>query len=135
MKVKYTDLVGIPYLRGGTDPREGLDCRTLAFLLARRMGFQGLPEPSGAEAACFQWIVEGRSPCELLGRAVCDARELGDIVLTDSSEAEAGALVLVDDRERLFLTASQQRGRVVAMPSRMVERTSVIGVYRWVVAT
>ncbi len=133
MKFDYAGLIGIPYVRGGWDPETGLDCRTLAFLVAHRLGFQGIPAPHQAEEACLQWVVMGEAPWELLGCAVCDARKLGDVILTGSPGAAAGVLILVDEGERIFLTASLQRGRVVAMHSRIVERVeSVIGAYRWV---
>jgi hypothetical protein len=131
-RIDCTDLVGLPYVRGGTDPAVGLDCRTLAFLVGERAGLQGLPAPDEAEDACFRWVASRRAPWKLLGCAVSDARRLGDLVLTDAKGAAAGALMLVDEEERLFVTASEARGRVCVFPARVVERArEVVGVYRW----
>lgn len=38
--VNYDDLVGVPYVSGGRDPKKGLDCWGLAAELYRRQGIQ-----------------------------------------------------------------------------------------------
>lgn len=38
--VKYDDLIGVPYVNGGRDPKTGLDCWGLAIEMFRRQGLQ-----------------------------------------------------------------------------------------------
>ncbi len=41
--LNYSDLIGIPYVKGGRDPSKGLDCYGLCIVVFKRLGID-LPE-------------------------------------------------------------------------------------------
>jgi len=127
-KLDVFDLIGTPYMRGGTE-WGGLDCRTLAWLAAARIPLVGIPEAHDAEQSSYDWVTQGRSPWKRIGDEVSSAKKIGHLVLTDSGDAEAGVLLLVNEEERLFLTTSKKRGHAFLMPARAVAH--VIGVFEW----
>jgi hypothetical protein len=124
-RVDVTDLLGVDYRRGGQEPATGLDCFTAVKIAAGRVpalegACRGLGELEALGDVSGSW--------RLLGREACCATVLGDLVLTDSTGAPAGVLMLVDAPARLFLTSTPTRG-VHLVKGRVLR--SVVGAYRW----
>ncbi len=59
--LNYSDLIGIPYVKGGRDPGKGLDCWGLCMVIYRRLGFS-LPEfhSSDESSIIHETIVTGK---------------------------------------------------------------------------
>ena len=124
--MSYLDLLHVPYLRGGTDPKVGLDCRGVALELLKRSGRETRPPTDSEEALC-NWVTGGVD-WELLGDDIARANEIGDIAFTASGDAPAGVLFLVGRSPQLFITSTPKRG-VHTLRARAV-RDIVLGVYR-----
>lgn len=127
--VDVSDLVGASYLRGGWDLARdgGLDCYGACCAVLRRLG---VDLPRDREDSAFASVAEG-SGWRRVGREVGDATELGDVVLTHSQGAPAGAWVVVEvGARRRLLTALPVLGVVVLRPPHV---RRVLGVYRRVV--
>lgn len=125
--IDVSDLLGVQYRRGETDPSIGLDCRTAAQLVAGRIpALAGASLGLGEDEAFMDLTADGPS-WALLGREACRAKRAGDLVLTDAVGAHAGLAVLVDPGARLFLTSTPARG-VHLVPGRAL--SDVVGVYR-----
>ncbi len=108
-RIDYSDLIGLPYVRGGAT-REGLDCVGIGRLALERMGAPLEPGDLPAteddlQASLFQLGgMPGRSPWIHLGALASHATRLGDIVLSTSPEGSHVG-VMVDAPRRLVLTA------------------------------
>jgi len=99
-RVRFLDLLGVPFERGGDDPATGLDCWGQAAEINRRLG-KRLPEP-GRSAGGLQ----------VVGTRAEDATMLGDLVCSDleGTGEPSHVSVLVDLDRRLALSCSENGG-------------------------
>lgn len=115
MALAYSDLLGRPYVKGSSDPERGLDCWGCVVVAFARLGL-GVPIADPA-----MWTK--------LGDDVARARQVGDVVHTDSVKGgDSGVSILVRVHEPRFLTSLEGHG-VVTLPGHRL--SNVRGVYRW----
>lgn len=64
--LNYSSLVGIPYLKGGRDPKEGLDCLGLCIEAYKRRGILDFPDASAPEnrEEIHKLMMEGKEQFE-----------------------------------------------------------------------
>jgi len=129
-KIDVFDLIGTPYKFGGTSRLGGLDCRSLAWTAAARIPLVGLSSPEDAEQTTYDDVAAGRSRWRCIGDEVTSAKKIGHLVLVGGDGCpDAGVLMLVNEKERLFITTTKQRGHAFLVPARAVR--DVLGVYEW----
>jgi len=122
----YMDLLGVPYRRGGDDPRTGLDCAGVSREILRRLG-AGATIPLDEAAAVAE--AQSRSTWTRIGTDIAAAQAVGDQVLLDSPDAPAGLAVVVSENPLTLLTATPGRGVHALRPRAF--KDVVRGVYRW----
>jgi hypothetical protein len=114
-KLRYLDMLGVPYGRHGYDPvAVSLNCFGAVLEIHRRLGWvePRLPWFAGAnslEEAAMKW---GQDPAAWikLGTKANAAAEIGDVAVTRSNDAPLGCAVLVSKSPKMFLTATPARG-------------------------
>ncbi len=108
-KIKFGDLVGLPYEAGGSS-LSGCDCVGVGALALHRMDAPlepgDLPLTEADLWASLQALSNdsAESPWMLVGTTTDAARLLGDIVLSETSDGSHVG-VLVDESRRIVLTA------------------------------
>lgn len=129
-RLEYDDLIGIRFVRGGSDEAEGYDCLGLAIECFRRLGFDMNLPP-------FDYSVgwQNRTACYLAKHAPRyfdkvegETWEVGDLAVTQPTEAEPMHLGIVAERDRVLHT---REGVGVHTVSTRVFRPLVRVVYRF----
>lgn len=119
-EVQYADLVAGPlgsgtrFVRGGANPRRGLDCKGAVLEILRRLGKRvpphallGSPAVRGPEAASVlaTYLREQAATWERVPQAI----QLGDVIV-QQFEDQTHVSVLVDTRRKLALHATSAYG-------------------------
>lgn len=109
--VPFRDLLGVPFIEGGDDPRRGLDCWGQAAEIARRLGLR-LPIPGREE--------DGLT---MVGTRWEDADRVGDLIGSDPGKIGVATHVstVVDINHHLVLSCSENSGPFV-VPASMIGR-------------
>lgn len=106
LRLDYDDLIGIPFVRGGSDPSEGFDCLGLAIECFNRLGFDMNLPP-------FDYSVgwQNRAVCYLakhspryFDRVEGETWEVGDLAVTRPTEDEPLHLGIVAEPDRVLHT-------------------------------
>lgn len=128
--IHYEDLIGVPFVRGGVNVSEGLDCLGLALECFDRFGFEiNLPE--------FDFSVgwQDRAACYLSKHAPRffvpvegDQWEVGDLVVTRPTEAEPMHLGVVVGPDLVLHTRA---GVGVYTVSKRMFRPFALAAYRY----
>lgn len=131
MRVDVTSLEGIRYLRGGRDPREGVDClwasRMALTLIFEDFEARELPMTADEEAEALAAIRGAQSRWKCVGGSAAAARRIGDLIYGRHANGTTFVAVLVDQVGMIALTAIPERG-VCKIPLRRLE--GVHGVFR-----
>ena len=132
----FDDLVGIPFLEGGRDPKQGVDCLGIVLLGLKRMGIEA-DDPWNALA--IEWH-RGWRPTDL-------ALPIGWLKATHGSPFEPGDVLGVADQQAkgpqkdtcqhvalmlpggLVLQSSARYGSAIFPLARL--RMRVVGHWRW----
>lgn len=140
-KILFGDLVGLPYVAGGSS-EEGCDCIGIGRMALERMGAPleegDLPVTEGDLWANIERLIgDESSPWEEVGSDSTSARLLGDMLLSQTPDG-AHVAVLVDEVRKIALTACPalyaedgemtREGRTFACAARRIP--GVVGVYR-----
>lgn len=99
------DLLGVPYVPDGRDPRKGLDCVGVMLELLRREGVGGLEVYPG------QLLDDGRLPSDVF-EPIPDLEQVTDVAWVHRHGAR-GCLTLVSTEPRQLLTAAPGDGVIV----------------------
>lgn len=98
--IEYEDLLGVPYIKHGEDPKRGLDCLSITRILLDRAGIV-VPAGSDSELVAFlnnkngDWVKKDSGFAE------------GDVVLMRGSEQDPyGVGVVVRERPRVLVATS-----------------------------
>jgi hypothetical protein len=134
--VSGADGLGTPFIDGGRDPSEGLDCKSLALIAMRRCG-KDLPElpllggasceGEGARRYLESYLNHGADSWREVAQG--DLYELGDLIL---QELETGphASVVVELYPTKAITCVVGRG-VVVVPVASMTFEGASRVMRW----
>lgn len=121
--VNVQDLVGCPFKRGGFDPETGIDCCGIASIAIERA--TGLVVPQDV------WtpeVVEVDERWEWLGDSVMDARELGDVIVSDPYKLGCGSHVSTLVGPFAAITSHEEMGSFIVKTPLI---SNVLGACRW----
>jgi hypothetical protein len=112
--VDVSSLLGTPYLYGGTNPREGVDCR-FATRAALDLIFEDLeghefPTSAEEEGAMLTRVRAGETRWHIVGRSAAAATKIGDVLQGRKRDGGAYCAVLVDQLTPLAITATPEHG-------------------------
>jgi len=122
--VSFGDLIGIPYVPYGRDPREGLDCYTLVLLVGQRLGIN-YPLPSYSLELADRHV-QANNTRHLLTRV--DVPELGDIIAIRIGRFVAHFGVMLTPYR--FIHATEKTGVVVSSTDSPIYSCRIEGYYR-----
>ncbi len=130
--VRYSDLLSVPYLRGGRNLGVGIDCLFQMVEIHRRLG---LFHPNGAideTRAQHDWVLD--SNWTALRVDVASVCELGDVLVLPGNPL--GVATLVDKSGQLVLTTTPEGGARAMRADALVRAAGgLVGVYRWCAQT
>lgn len=118
---RYGDLVGAPYLQGGTSAASGIDC---VGVVAEVLGRMGKHVPEGALRATPAGVPE----CWQRLRIPPDEVRAGDVVYSHAGCAGPHVAVVVDPRPPTIVATTTSGRGVRFVPLRAVP--GVVAVYR-----
>lgn len=130
-RIDVTDMLSLPYRRGGRDPLSGVDCLWAAIEVHRRLGLFDADGLCADESRASSWLLD--SQWMELARDVgsfeasCAAR-LGDLCVFGEHERVHGVAAVVEVRPLRVLLAAGGRFRI-AHP-RVIAADSVL-IVRW----
>jgi hypothetical protein len=117
----FTDLIGLRYRFGGTDPRDGVDCLWTARRALERIfpdfRAEELPVTQSEQAARLALARQGIESWTRVGENVFGATRVGDLLVGERGNGGLFVAVLVDVEKRDAITATPENG-VLVMPLR-----------------
>lgn len=122
------DLIGIPFLHGGRD-YSGLDCAGLALVVLERLGLPAPPLPANGLVDPYRAVEEQAALWERVGASWEDAREPGDVIVTDMTGTRSATHLSVVVRAHPKKVLTTTKGHAVHV-ARRVKDSQVVGVYR-----
>src|SRR3954464_9164867 len=113
LKVDVSNLLGIPYLLGGVNPREGVDCRWTARaaleLIFPDLESHEFPLSADEEEVMLTRIRAGETNWIKVGESAAAARKIGDVLHGRGEEGQSFVAVVVDQVTPLAITATKDR--------------------------
>lgn len=128
--MRYTDLLSVPYVKGGRNLSVGVDCLGQMLEVHRRLGMRGSAE-AVTEDTARRWLLNDH--WTHLGTDIASLRELGDVMLLPGKGCgELGVATLVDTVGSIMLTTREEMGARAMRAGSLVRIAGVpIGIYRW----
>jgi hypothetical protein len=113
LKVDVSHLLGIPYELGGTNPREGVDCRWTARaaleLIFEDLESHEFPISADEEEIMLTRIRARETHWVKIGESAAAARKIGDVLHGRGEEGQSFVAVVVDQVTPLAITATKNR--------------------------
>lgn len=110
----FSDLIGLRYRFGGTDPRDGVDCLWTARRALERIfpDFrpEELPVLPEEQAARLAQARQGFDSWIRVGESIFAAERVGDLLLGDRHHGGLFVAVLVSPDRREVITATPETG-------------------------
>lgn len=131
----FIDLIGVPFVDLGRDPKTGLDCWGAILECGRRTG---KIFPDYAKSSCLEAALVGKVARDVIDsgqweRVPASDVQLGDIVSMSTDPTAPGAsnhfgFMLTRDR---FLHTMQKHNLIVSRLSDNFFKGKVLGFFRW----
>lgn len=119
--VDTDDLIGVPWIEGGRDPKQGLDCLGVVLEVLERMGLPAF-DPWAA------WQGAWRRGWRNIAEAIPDGWERlergtgllpGDVVIVEQDGVPTHVVIVIGDRR---VVSAMKRQGVVLLPQRWAEQ-------------
>ena len=130
-RLDVTDMLSLPYRRGGRDPGSGVDCLWAAIEVHRRLGLFDADGLCTDESRASSWLLDSQwteLERDVVKFEASGIARLGDICVFGEHDRAQGVAAVVDVRPLRVLLAAGDRFRV-AHP-RAIAADSVL-IVRW----
>ena len=139
----FVDLIGVPHLTNGRDPKKGLDCYGLVLEASKRMGYDAIdyndPRFIGANQDCVGFIDNYKVQIDRLS----DNKD--DLPYIEIEKPEPGCIVMLvyihpyathigivlDDCDQFIHAASKSKAVCINRLSSISWRHRIKGFYKW----